>query len=64
MSLRIALGALIIQEKLGSSDEERVLNITENPYLQYFLDLTVKSNKPVVITGSMRPATSIYYEFV
>lgn len=25
----------------------------------YFLDLTVKTDKPVVITGSMRPATSI-----
>src|SRR6478752_9779156 len=25
----------------------------------YFLDLTVKSKKPVVLTGSMRPATAI-----
>jgi len=37
MSLRIALGSLIIQEKLGTSDEETLLHITENPYLQYFL---------------------------
>lgn len=34
---RIALGALIIEEKLGSSDRETVEQIRENPYLQYFL---------------------------
>jgi len=37
MSVRIALGALIIKEKLGTSDEETVEQIRENPYLQYFL---------------------------
>lgn len=36
-SVRIALGALIIKEKLQLSDEEAVLHIEENPYLQYFL---------------------------
>ena len=30
---RIALGALIIQEKLGLTDEETVAQIQENPYL-------------------------------
>jgi len=30
---RIALGALIIKEKLGTSDEETVEQIRENPYL-------------------------------
>lgn len=34
---RVALGALIIKEKLGTSDEETVEQIRENPYLQYFL---------------------------
>jgi len=34
---RIALGALIIQEKLGLTDEETVAQIQENPYLQYFI---------------------------
>lgn len=34
---RIALGALIIQEKLGLTDEEVVEQIRENPYLQYFI---------------------------
>lgn len=37
MSARIALGALIIKERLGLSDEEAVEQIRENPYLQYFL---------------------------
>ena len=37
MTLRIALGSLIIQEKLGLSDEETIQQISENPYLQCFL---------------------------
>lgn len=36
-SFRVALGALIIKEKLGTSDAETVEQIRENPYLQYFL---------------------------
>lgn len=36
-SFRLALGALIIKEKLGTSDRETVEQIRENPYLQYFL---------------------------
>ena len=36
-SVRIALGALIIKKRLGTSDEETVEQIRENPYLQYFL---------------------------
>ncbi len=39
ISLRIALGALIIKEKLQLSDREVVEQIRENPYLQYFLGL-------------------------
>jgi len=38
LSARVALGALIIKERLGTSDEETVEQIRENPYLQYFLD--------------------------
>lgn len=34
---RIAIGSLIIKEKLQLSDEETVEQIRENPYLQYFL---------------------------
>jgi hypothetical protein len=36
-SARIALGSLIIKERLGATDRETVLQIAENPYLQYFL---------------------------
>ena len=38
-SVRMALAALIIKERLGLSDEESVEQITENPYLQYFCGL-------------------------
>ena len=37
LSVRIAIGSLIIKERLGTSDEETVEQIRENPYLQYFL---------------------------
>jgi hypothetical protein len=37
---RMALGALIIKEKLGTSDRETVEQIQENPYLQYFIGMT------------------------
>jgi hypothetical protein len=36
---RMALGSLIIKEKLGISDRETVEQIKENPYLQYFIGL-------------------------
>jgi transposase, IS5 family len=35
--VRVALGALIIKERLKASDEETVEQIQENHYLQYFL---------------------------
>ena len=38
-SLRMALGSLIIKEKLQISDREVVEQIRENPYLQYFVGL-------------------------
>ena len=40
-SSRIALGALILKEPLGVSDRELVEQIAENPYLQYFLGLSL-----------------------
>lgn len=42
---RMALGALIIKEKLGISDRETVEQIRENPYLQYFIGLTSYQEK-------------------
>lgn len=44
-SFRMALGALIIQEKLGTRDRETVAQIQENPYLQYFIGLSKYTNK-------------------
>lgn len=37
--LRVALGSLIIQKLIGFSDRELVRNLTENPYMQYFIGL-------------------------
>ena len=34
---RVGFGALIIKERLGTTDRETVAQICENPYLQYFL---------------------------
>ena len=42
---RMALGALIIKEKLGISDRETREQIQENPYLQYFLGMSFYSNE-------------------
>lgn len=37
LSVRVALGSLLIQSKLTLTDRETVHQIMENPYLQYFL---------------------------
>ena len=39
LTVRMALGALMIKEKLGLSDVETVEQIKEGPYLQYFIGL-------------------------
>jgi IS5 family transposase len=44
-SFRMALGALIIKEKLAISDRETVDQISENPYLQYFIGQSSYSNE-------------------
>ena len=44
-SFRMALGALIIKEKLGISDRETVEQIKENPYLQYFIGMSSYSSE-------------------
>ena len=43
-SFRMALGALRIKERLGTSDAETVEQIRENPYLQYFIGMTTYSD--------------------
>lgn len=37
LPVRVALGALIIQNRKGLSDRETVEEISENPYMQYFI---------------------------
>ena len=45
--LRLALGALIIKEKSGLTDEATVENISENVYMQYFIGYTeFRSGQP------------------
>jgi IS5 family transposase len=44
-SFRMALGALIIKEKLGISVRETVEQSRENPYLQYFIGQSSYSNE-------------------
>lgn len=44
--VRMALGALLIQEKCRYSDRETVEQITENPYLQYFIGLREYQDQP------------------
>lgn len=39
LSIRMALGTLIIQERCQLSDRETVIQISENPYFQYFIGL-------------------------
>jgi len=43
---RLVIGSVIIKHKLNLSDEETVLQIQENPYLQYFVGLSSYSEKP------------------
>lgn len=42
---RIGFGALIIKERLGTTDRETLEQIRENPYLQYFLGLAEYSDE-------------------
>ena len=52
--LRLALGALLIQQEYDYSDEEIVLQIQENPYLQYFCGYSgFDDSKPPFDSSSM-----------
>ena len=55
-SFRMALGALIIKEKLGTSARETVEQIKENPYLQYFLGMSNYSNE-----APFEPSLMVYF---
>ena len=43
---RLVIGALLIKHKLTLSDKETVLQIRENPYLQYFVGFSSYQDKP------------------
>ena len=43
---RLVIGAMIIKHKLTLSDEETVMQIKENPYLQYFVGFSSYEDKP------------------
>lgn len=45
LTIRVALGSLIIQERGQHSDRETLLQISENPYLQYFIGLAGYLNR-------------------
>lgn len=63
-SVRLPLGSLIIKEKLGLSDEETILTITENLYLQYFFGLHEFKETPSFHSSSMthfRKRFNVYF---
>jgi hypothetical protein len=45
--VRIAFGAFLLKTKLNCSDSELVAQVSENPYLQYFLGAKDYSDKPL-----------------
>lgn len=45
LSVRVAVGSLIIQNRKNLSDRETVQEITENPYMQYFIGLEAFTDK-------------------
>ena len=52
-SARIALGSLLIKQRLNCSDKWVVKHITENPYLQYFIGLKEFTEKRPFAPNSM-----------
>lgn len=44
---RLIIGALLIKHKMNLSDEETILAIQENPYMQYFVGLSEFTDRPV-----------------
>jgi transposase, IS5 family len=44
---RMIVGALVIKHKMNFSDEETILAIQENPYMQYFVGLSEFTDTPI-----------------
>jgi DNA-directed RNA polymerase subunit E'/Rpb7 len=47
VNARVVIGALIIKHKLNLTDEETLLTISENPYMQFFLGFEVYQPDPL-----------------
>jgi IS5 family transposase len=65
---RLVIGAVIIKHKLTLSDEETVLQIQENPYLQYFVGLSsYKDEAPftpsLFVTIRKRMGSAVFASF-
>jgi Transposase domain (DUF772) len=65
---RLVIGAVIIKHKLNLSDEETVLRIQENPYLQWFVGLSrYKDEAPftpsLFVTIRRRMGTAVFASF-
>ena len=61
--LRTALGTLLIQKQLGFSDRELVEEITENPYLQYFIGLPGYQAVPPFVPSLLEDNFSTGYQY-
>ena len=55
-TVRVALGAVLIAQMCGYSDEELVEQVQENPYMQYLLGLIVFQESPV-----FDPSLMVYF---
>ena len=55
-SSRIAFGSLYIQRKLHITDRELVMQLTENPYMQFFIGYKEYCDKP-----PFDPSTLVYF---
>ena len=63
--LRMALGSLIIQKRLGVSDRKLVAAIAENPYYQYFIGLeTFQKGCPFRAPSLVAFRKRLDYEFI
>jgi len=44
----MVIGSLIIQQRMGASDQDLVKQIQENPYYQYFIGLESFQHTPLL----------------
>lgn len=54
LPVRMVFGSLVIRKALNLTDEETVRQISENPYMQYFVGLTDFTTEPPFSPSSMK----------